>query len=67
MSSKSSPLKLVKPLPQTIFLMGKQPLGITCKPFDATKWIQMFSLAKNLLSHITLHLPKKQLGIHRLF
>jgi hypothetical protein len=46
--------------------MGKQPLGITCKPFDATKWIQMFSSAKNLLSHITLHLPNKQLGIRGL-
>jgi hypothetical protein len=38
----------------------KQHLGITCKPFDVTKWIQLLSLVKNLLSHITLHLPRKQ-------
>jgi len=29
------------------------PLGITYKPFGATKWIQLFSLAKNHLSHTT--------------
>jgi hypothetical protein len=44
--------------------MGKQPLGITCKPFGATKWIQTFSLSKNLLSHTTLQFLEYQLEFH---
>jgi hypothetical protein len=60
-------IKVSKTTSTNIFSGGKTTLGITYKPFDTTKWIQMFSLAKNLLSHITLHLPKKQLGFHGLF
>jgi hypothetical protein len=42
MSPKSFTLKQAKPLPQTLSLMGEQPLGITYKQFNATKWIQWF-------------------------
>jgi hypothetical protein len=42
------------------FHLRKQPLGITYKPFGAAKWIQFFSLAKNLLSHTTLMTSSKK-------
>ncbi len=57
-------VKVVKISFTNTFLTGKQPLGITCKPFGKTKWIQTFSLSKKLLSHTTLHLPKYHLGSH---
>ncbi len=60
---KSFPLKYAKPPSQSFSLMGRQPSSIICKPFVATKWIQLFSFAKDLFITYNITSFEKAFGL----
>jgi hypothetical protein len=43
--------------------MGRQPSSIICKPFVATKWIQLFSFAKDLFITYNITSFEKAFGL----